>query len=213
MNSYKSLLLFGFLASACTNGTTKSEDTSADDSDTGIPTEDTDTSSEPGNEPSEPGNEPSEPGNEPSEEPAPLVIEEGSYAFSNIQEVSDVCGVGNWAPEPVTSFVPDDMVISNSSEGQFTIDGSSVCTRSGADGLAFDCQSQTFMEVSDSALGEVTLEIENRLSGSITSESSLDVRLDVTLIECTNNFIACPAMGLALGGFPCLIELDSVASQ
>ena len=202
------LLLIGCLSEGAKE--TESNQPSQPDSpeDTAEPT-DTNEPSEPANEPSEPGNEPSEP----SDEPEALIVAEGTYTFSNIQEVSDVCGVGNWAPEPVTSFVPADMAVSNSSEGQFTIDGNAICTRSGTDGLTFDCQTQSFMEVSDSVLGEVTLEIENRLSGQIVDDRTLDARFDVTLIECTNNFAACGAMSLALGGFPCLIELDTTASQ
>ena len=175
---------------------------------------DTAESFEPANEPeedtaSEPDDEPqaepsAEPGAEPSDEPDPIVLREGSWSLSAPELISDSCGVDNY--QDVSEFVPESLTIDGSTENSFTLKPDGLrCER---EDLDYTCDS---LSISESALlGTATMEIVNEISGTIVSESELEMVFDVTIESCEG--LGCLAIEAALS-FPCPVQLTTTGTR
>ena len=153
----------------------------------------------------DPENEPSDdPENEPSNEPEPIIIREGTWSLSAPNLVSDSCGVD--AFQDVAEFVPDSLNIDSSTESGFTLKPDNLlCDR---EDLDYTCDS---LSISESALlGTATMEIVNEISGTIVSDSELEMVFDVTIESCDG--IGCLAIEAALS-FPCPVQLTTTGTR
>ena len=131
-----------------------------------------------------------------------VVLKEGDWNMASPKLLSDSCGVNDY--QDVSEFVPEILVVDNSSATSFGLGDGSTCTRTGMD---FVCEPQ---DVSESALsGTAELHIESILSGTIIDSTTMDTLMDVTILECTGG--GCVLIELALT-FPCPVELGTTAN-
>jgi hypothetical protein len=134
--------------------------------------------------------------------PATVLVKEGDWNMATPAVLSDSCGVNSY--QNVSEFVPKTLVVDNSSATSFGLGDGSTCTRTG---MEFDCESK---DVSESALsGTAELHIESILSGTIVDSTTLDILMDVTILECTGG--GCVLIELALT-FPCPVQLSTTAT-
>jgi hypothetical protein len=134
--------------------------------------------------------------------PEVVLVQEGDWNMAAPALLSDSCGVNSY--QDVAEFVPQTLVVDNSSATSFGLGDGSTCTRTGMD---FVCEAK---DVSESALsGTAELQIESILSGTIVDSTTLDILMDVTILECTGG--GCVLIELALT-FPCPVQLSTTAT-
>ena len=161
------------------------------------PTQEPEASPEPTSEPTEPASEPDVPA-----DPAPFILEEGSWNLAAPTLLSDVCNVGNF--QDVSGFVASSIGIGSSTESSFVmLPDQLLCTRNNLD---FTCSTYSFVEDTGFA---AELSIRNDISGRIEDEENVVFQFDVTIESCAG--IGCLLIETALP-FPCLIELESTGS-
>ena len=129
-----------------------------------------------------------------------IIVNDGMWSLDTPTVEHDGCEAGNY--QDLSEMVPVEIEISNGSVSSFMVDDGS-CSVSGTD---FVCSAE---ETSESTLaGTATLNISSTMSGTILSDSELDVYFDVVMESCEG--IGCGAIELAMT-FPCTIELSTTA--